>query len=328
MAVQVIRYQSPSRQTTHEAQWGVVFGDKVTPLPGSFPTTGDFVKHGLQAARSAAARDATLALADLAVLSPVTSNQQFVCQGINYPSHVRESGMDPDKLPFNTIFTKASSCLSGPFDDVIRPRHVRLLDYEIELGLVLKTDLLDEVSVRADNLHEYLAGVTIVNDVSARDVQLPQGQFYKGKSYRTFGPVGPYLLLLEPSEWKRWPELRMTLEVNGEVRQQDFCGGMVNQPHKTLTELSGLQNLHAGDLIATGTPAGCAARAPGRLPMLAAKVFLSEAQKWHIFIKGGLRNPKYLQPNDVMTLSIKTDDGALDLGMQRTKIVAQTSHRS
>ncbi|MDO9002891.1 MAG: fumarylacetoacetate hydrolase family protein [Aquabacterium sp.] len=323
MAVQVIRYQSSGSQASHEPQWGVVFGDKVAPLAGSFSTTGEFVKHGLQAAKAATAGDATLALSGLALMSPVTSNQQLVCQGINYPSHIRESGLDPDNLPFNSIFTKASSCISGPFDDVVRPRHVKLLDYEIELGLVLKTDLLGEVSVRADKLHEYLAGITIVNDVSARDVQLPQGQFYKGKSYRTFGPVGPYLLLLEPAEWQQLSALRMTLEVNGEVRQQDVCGSMVNKPHTTLTELSGLQNLYAGDLIATGTPAGCAAQSPGRLAMLAAKVLLSDAQKWRIFIKGGLKNPKYLQPNDVMTLSIRTVDGVLDLGTQRTKIVAQ-----
>lgn len=322
MAVQIIRFQHPSGLASSGDGWGVVFGNQVAPLSGRYATTGDFVQHGLQEAKGAMAKDAVLNLADLKLLSPVTSNQQFVCQGMNYPVHIRESGMDPDKLPFNSIFTKASSCISGPFDDVVRPRHVKLLDYEIELGLVLKAELLREVTVRADKLHEYLAGVTIVNDVSARDVQLPQGQFYKGKSYRTFGPVGPYLLLLEPDEWELVPSLQMTLKVNGEVRQQDACGNMVTPPHATLTELSGLQDLHAGDLIATGTPAGCAAHAPGRLAMLAAKVLLSDAQKWRFFIKGGLKNHNYLQPNDVMELSIRTHDGRLDLGHQRNKVVS------
>lgn len=136
MAVQVIRYQLSGSAASAEPQWGVVFGDRVASLAGSFPTTGAFVKHGLPAAKAATAHDAGLDLSGLKVLSPITPDQQFVCQGINYPSHVRESGMDPDKLPFNTIFTKASSCISGPFDDVVRPRHVKLLDYEIELGLV------------------------------------------------------------------------------------------------------------------------------------------------------------------------------------------------
>ena len=89
-----------------------------------------------------------------------------------------------------------------------------------------------------DDLHEWLAGVTIVNDLSARDVQLPQGQFYKGKSYRGFGPVGPGLVLLEPEEWQRWPELHMRLAVNGQLRQDAYCGEMIHQPAATLTELA------------------------------------------------------------------------------------------
>lgn len=268
------------------------------------------------------ASQAALPLDEVQILSPITTNQQFLCQGINYGSHVRESGMDPTHIPFNTFFTKASSSLTGAYDDVVRPAHVKLLDYEIELGLVLGRDLTTGVQVKPDRLHEVLAGITIVNDVSARDVQLPQGQFYKGKSYRTFGPTGPVLLLLEPAEWQRWPELHMQLSVNGQVRQDTYCRDMLHPPHATVSEFSALQNLQAGDLIATGTPAGCAAKAPGKLPMWVARHFLSEPTKWKFFIQGGLRNPLYLQPTDVMTLSIRTDDGALDLGIQRSKVIS------
>lgn len=265
---------------------------------------------------------AVVLMDEVKVLSPITTNQQFLCQGVNYGSHVRESGMDPAKLPFNMFFTKASSSLTGPYDAVVRPAHVKLLDYEIELGLVLGRDLPSGVQVKQEHLHEVLAGITIVNDVSARDVQLPQGQFYKGKSYRTFGPTGPVLLLLEPAEWLRWPELRMRLSVNGQVRQDTYCRDMLHHPHATVSEFSALQDLNAGDLIATGTPAGCAAKAPGKLPMLVARHLLSEQTKWKLFIKGGMRNPLYLQPNDVMTLNIRTDDGALDLGQQRNVVVS------
>jgi 2,4-diketo-3-deoxy-L-fuconate hydrolase len=96
---------------------------------------------------------------------------------------------------------------------------------------------------------------------------------------------------------------------------------MLHQPHATVSEFSALQDLNAGDLIASGTPAGCAAKAPGKLPMFLARHLLSEPTKWKFFIKGGLSNPKYLQPNDVMTLSIRTDDGALNLGQQRNAVV-------
>ncbi|KZE32933.1 2-keto-4-pentenoate hydratase/2-oxohepta-3-ene-1,7-dioic acid hydratase in catechol pathway [Crenobacter luteus] len=318
MATQLIRFLSNGTP-----QWGVVFGNKIAPLAGDYPTTADVVRKGRDAARQLTAAQATIDLGSVRVLPPVTANQQFICQGVNYESHVRESGLDPKNFPFNTIFTKAPSCISGPYDDVVRPAHVKLLDYEIELGLVLARDLVPGEVVSDDRLHEVLAGVTIVNDVSARDVQLPQGQFYKGKSYRTFGPTGPVLLLLEPQEWRRWRELNMTLSVNGDVRQRAYCGEMLFKPAQTLTELAAMHDMQAGDLIATGTPAGCAAKAPGKLVMFILKHFMSDAAKWKAFIAKATKNPLYLQPNDVMTLSIRTDDGALDLGQQRTKVVAK-----
>lgn len=322
MAITLIRFTPANAAADAEPRWGVVFGDKIAPLDGDYATTADLIRNGREAARQLTPAQATLELDSVRVLPPVTSNQQFICQGVNYESHVRESGLDPKSFPFNTIFTKAPSCISGPYDDVVRPAHVKLLDYEIELGLVLGRDLVPGEVVTEDKLHEVLAGVTIVNDVSARDVQLPQGQFYKGKSYQTFGPTGPLLLLLEPQEWRRWRELKMTLTVNVAVRQQAYCGEMLFKPHQTLTELASLHGMHTGDLVATGTPAGCAAKAPGKLVMFILKHFMSDAGKWKAFIAKATKNPLYLQPNDVMILSIRTDDGALDLGQQRTRVVA------
>ena len=322
MSTPVVRYAPTSSPDLSHARWGVLFGQSIAPLPERYATTGDFVRHGRAAARALTAAQAEVPLGGVKILSPVTEQQQFLCQGVNYASHVRESGLDPSDFPFNTIFTKAPSCLTGPYDDVVKPAHVKLLDYEVELGVVLGRDLHEAATVQPDRLHEVLAGVTIVNDVSARCVQLPQMQFYKGKSYRTFGPTGPVLLLLEEDEWRRWPELHMRLTVNGQVRQEAYCGEMLHKPHQTLSELSGLHHLYAGDLVATGTPAGCAARAPGKLAMFVTRHFMSDATKWKLFIKGNLRNPAYLQPNDVMELSIRTDDGRLDLGMQRTRVVA------
>lgn len=320
MATPLVRYTSPE-QPGH-AQWGVLFDRQIAPLPNTYATTADLIRHGQSQARAMTRTQANVPMDEVTILSPITTNQQFLCQGINYGSHVRESGMDPANIPFNTFFTKASSSLTGPYDDVIRPTHVNLLDYEIELGLVLGRDLTAGAPVKPDRLHEVLAGITIVNDVSARDVQLPQGQFYKGKSYRTFGPTGPVLLLLEPAEWQRWPDLHMQLSVNGQLRQDAYCRDMLHQPHATVSEFSALQDLNAGDLIATGTPAGCAAKAPGKVPMFVANRILSEPTKWKLFVKGGMRNPLFLQPNDVMTLSIRTDDGALDLGQQRNRVVS------
>jgi len=187
---------------------------------------------------------------------------------------------------------------------------------------VLRRQVPVGTQVSRDELAQWLAGVTIVNDLSARDVQLPQGQFYKGKSYRGFGPVGPGLVLLTAQEWARWPELHMRLAVNGQTRQDAYCAEMIHGPAATLTELAALQDLHPGDLIATGTPAGCAARAPGKASMFMARHVLSEAGKWRMFTRKDRNNPAYLRPGDRIRASIRTDDGALDLGEQTTSITA------
>lgn len=316
----IVRFIQSNRSPI--ARWGVLFGSRIAPLSVPANTTGELLTQYWDELWSIDESQATLSTADLKLLPPVTANQQFMCQGVNYRSHIVESGLRIEDFPFNTIFTKASSCITAADAPVVRPSHVKLLDYEIELGLVLRSHIPAHTSVGPDDLSRWLAGVTIVNDLSARDVQLPQGQFYKGKSYRGFGPVGPCLVLLTVDEWKRWPELHMRLSVNGQVRQDAYCAEMVHWPAATLTELSDLQDLQAGDLIATGTPAGCAARAPGKATMFVMRHFMSDATKWRLFARKGATNPAYLQPGDRIHASIRTDDGAIDLGEQTTAIVA------
>ncbi|HET7203670.1 MAG TPA: fumarylacetoacetate hydrolase family protein [Steroidobacteraceae bacterium] len=301
-------------------QWGVQFGTVIAPLRVDAPGTGDLLTRHWEQIWSAASEQATVRRDSVRLLAPVTTHQQFICRGVNYRSHVQESGLRVENFPFNTIFTKASSCITAADAPVACPSHVQLLDYEIELGLVLRRDLPAGTQVRADELSQWLAGVTIVNDLSARDVQLPQGQFYKGKSFRGFGPVGPTLVLLTPEEWARWPELHMRLAVNGQTRQDAYCREMIHAPAETLTELASVHDLNAGDLIATGTPAGCAARAPGKLTMFIFRHFVSEATKWRLFVRKGRKNPAYLRPGDRISASIRTDDGAIDLDEQTTVI--------
>ena len=132
----------------------------------------------------------------------------------NFASHVTDSGMDPDTIPL-TFFRKASGSISGPYADVVRPAHVQLLDYEVEIGLVIGRAVPVGTEITDDDLADYIAGLVVTNDVSARDVQLPQTQFYEAKSYPTFTPVGPALVLLDRDELKRFTDLRLRLSVNG-----------------------------------------------------------------------------------------------------------------
>jgi len=302
-----------------EIKWGVVRGDQITPVPGQFATTADFVSS-VSVAELRQLSGETIAIDQVKILSPVTQNQRFVCQGANYRKHMIESGMNPDDKKFNMIFTKATSCMSPADTDIIRPPVCNFLDYEVELGVVLKKAITGQVSINDSNLHEYVAGITIVNDVSARDVQVPQMQFYKGKSFRTFGPIGPFICLLDKEDMHYIDEMQLTLKVNNEVRQDENTSDLVFRPGETLTELSGVHDFAPGDLLATGTPAGCALSAPSPMKQKLGAL-LPEATKWKIFLKIQAKRPQYLQPGDRIETAIRSLDGAINLGVQRNTVV-------
>ena len=213
MAIQVVRFQTESGP-----QWGVHSDGKVAALSGDWPTTGRFLTEGgADAARTVDGFDLDIDALDL--LSPVTQDADYICQGLNYASHLQEIGRDPKGAIHNIFFHKASSCICGPTDDVVRPAHVKALDYEIELALIVSRPVSAPVEVTDENLHEFVGALTITNDISARDVQVSHEQFCKAKSYRTFGPTGPFLVLLSPDELRRYGELVLTLSVDGQDRK-------------------------------------------------------------------------------------------------------------
>jgi 2-keto-4-pentenoate hydratase/2-oxohepta-3-ene-1,7-dioic acid hydratase in catechol pathway len=271
-----------------------------------------------RAAIDAAAHSRDIVPVDgLTLVSPVTAPCRVVAQMTNYASHVTDAGMDPKSIPL-TFFRKASGSISGPFDDIVRPEHVRFMDYEVEIGLVIARDIPVGTTIIAENLADYIAGLVVTNDVSARDVQLPQTQFYEAKSYPTFTPVGPALVLLDADELKRFGDLRLQLRVNGEVRQNAVVeGDMIYPPLQALEALARFQRLEAGDLVMTGTPVGTALSAPAK-PIEIIGNLLPPAVKWKAFFKRQANNSKYLRDGDVVELGVATDDGAIDLGCQRT----------
>ena len=165
----------------------------------------------------------------LDLLSPVTAPARVVAQAVNYRSHAVESGFDPDKIP-PVFFRKSSHSLTGPAGDIIRPAGVGFLDYEVELGLVIGADLPVGTTVTQETLHHYVAGLVVTNDVSARQIQLTKTQFYEAKSYPTFTPAGPWLALVGAADLARIGSLRLTLSVNGEVRQDALASGDDRHP--------------------------------------------------------------------------------------------------
>ncbi|MET3859470.1 2-keto-4-pentenoate hydratase/2-oxohepta-3-ene-1,7-dioic acid hydratase in catechol pathway [Dietzia sp. 2505] len=256
--------------------------------------------------------------ASLRLRSPVTAPCRVIAQMTNYVSHVRDSGMNPDKVPL-TFFRKASGSIVGPNDDIIKPAHVQLLDYEVEIGLVFGASLPVGTTIDEATLADAVAGLVITNDVSARDVQLPKTQFYEAKSYPSFTPVGPVLVLLEPGEWNRFSTLTLQLRVNGVTRQNSTVADMIYSPLEAVRTLNRFQRVDAGDLLLTGTPGGTALTAPAK-PIEMIGALLPPHLKWKAFFKRQAGNPKYLQDGDIVETSVRTGDGTLDLGVQRNVV--------
>lgn len=309
---------------TSDAWWVALDEDHAVPVQTSATTTAELlddvvaVHMALAEARSGDGSAQPRRIAELPLVSPVSAPCRVVAQMTNYVSHVRDSGMNPETVPL-TFFRKTSGSISGPFDEIVKPAHVRFLDYEIELGLVVGRPLEVGATVTAANWKDHIAGLVITNDVSARDVQLPKTQFYEAKSYPTFTPAGPALVLLDAAELDRLSELRLVLKVNGEIRQSSDLTDMIYSPLQALQELSRFQALAPGDLVLTGTPGGTALKAPPK-PVEIIGALLPPAMKWKAFFNSQAKNPKYLHDGDVLELSIRTPDGAIDLGTQQNKV--------
>lgn len=208
---------------------------------------------------------------------------KIVCVGLNYRDHARETGAPIPEEPI--LFAKASSSLAGPFDDVVLPPGSTATDWEVELAVVIgrRATLVSET----DAMH-HVAGYALHNDYSERDFQLHRGgQWFKGKSFDTFAPIGPWLATTD--EVPDPAALGLRLAVNGTVMQSSRTAEMVFGVSRLVSYASQFMTLLPGDVISTGTPAG---------------------------VGLGLRPPRYLQDGDVVELAI---DG---LGTSRQRVVA------
>jgi 2-keto-4-pentenoate hydratase/2-oxohepta-3-ene-1,7-dioic acid hydratase in catechol pathway len=181
---------------------------------------------------------------------PVAGIGKVICIGLNYSDHAAETGMQPPDYPI--VFMKANSAINGPDDDVRLPRGSRHSDWEVELGVVIGRHC--KYVTEAEAL-DYVAGYCIVNDVSERKFQSKlSGQWTKGKSCDTFGPIGPWLVT--PDEVGNPQDLGLTMDLNGERQQTGSTSKMIFTVAQIIAHLSDLMSLHPGDVIATGTPPG------------------------------------------------------------------------
>lgn len=208
----------------------------------------------------------------------VAGTGKFICIGLNYADHAAESGLEVPPEP--VIFMKATSAICGPNDDVLIPRGSTATDWEVELGVVIGKPAKYISQAEA---FDHIAGYCVINDVSERDFQTKRsGQWTKGKSCDTFGPLGPWLVTRD--EIADPQKLRMWLKVSGETKQNGSTETMVYGVAHVVSYLSQFMTLHPGDIVSTGTPPG---------------------------VGQGFKPPRYLKAGDIVELGIE------GLGTQR-----------
>ena len=210
---------------------------------------------------------------------PVPDPDKIICIGLNYADHANEAGLAQTEVPL--FFAKFRNALVGPSSPIVLPRVSREIDYEGELAVVIGKPCKDvSVSVAL----EYVAGYSVFNDVSARDLQMQTSQFIAGKALDTFAPMGPGIVL--PSDIPNPQTLLLTTRVNGQVVQHASTATMIFSVARVIAFLSSLMTLEPGDIIATGTPSGVGFK---RTPPL----FLQDGDVVEVEIEGigQLRNP-------------------------------------
>jgi len=191
----------------------------------------------------------SVAISEVRLLTPLPRPGKIICLGKNYLEHVEESGGRPPKGL--VIFMKPATALAGPFDDILYPPVTTQLDYEGELAVVIGKKCK---SVSPRDALGCVLGYTIMNDVSARDLQFGDGQWTRGKSCDTFAPVGPWITTAD--EVRDPHELAIKTWVNGELRQNSSTRKMIKKVDEIISVLSAGMTLEAGDVVATGTPSG------------------------------------------------------------------------
>ena len=317
MGICIARFQ----ESENVARWGVVEDNLVAPLSTQFTSHRELMDAFSDDPTSLQFEaEAAVPLDALNLLSPVTADVQIFCQGLNYASHKKEGGVKTGKGQ-NLIFTKPPSSICGPRDDIIRPANCQLLDYEVELALVLKRDVPADTEITNENLLDYVGGFTLANDVSARDLCFgaPMLQWFKGKGHRTFCPTGPILYLMESEEVDLLSNLRLTLSLNGESRQDATTDQLIFKPDETLTELAGFTNLMKGDMLLTGTPGGVILNASPKVGLAIIMNFTNDKKRREKLIKSQ-KGVRYLQPGDQLKLSLETKDGSRHFGSQMSTI--------
>ncbi len=317
MGVMIVRFGEGNK-----SRWGRVVGDAPTgpetsidiiPLDTRAETTGDLIA-AVERNRSLLDGGQPLRILGGALRSPITTDARLLCQGLNYRDHAAEAGHHERKQ--NLLFMKASSSLSGPYDPVRRPANTQLLDYEVEIGVVLRSDLRPSQTIGDDTIGEAVAGVVLCNDVSATASPMVSSPIvWEGRrSLRLYLlDHGEVAATLDHLELKLW--------LNGDPRQSAVSSDLIYKPAETLTHVASFMELRRGDVILTGTPGGVIAQGAPKLFDILKNQLHADIPRRDAMRAELLAGASFLKPGDKITLSLRDLRAKKDLGQQSTIVI-------
>lgn len=268
---------------------GCLDDGEVVPTPG-IPSMIDFLKDPtLESTIEAALKGRIGAhpVNNVKLLAPLPRPTKIIAIGLNYKDHVEETGRTPPEAP--VLFSKPPTATIGPNETIILPNGSKQVDYEVELGVIIG---MGGRNIPVDIALEHVGGYTVFNDISARDFQYRDGQWFRGKSFDTFAPMGPVLTL--PDQLPDPQNLQLQLRLNGETRQNSSTANMIFSTAELIADISEVLMLEPGDIIATGTPSGVG--------------FVAKP------------NPVFLQPGDIVEAEIE------GIGILRNDVAACNTH--
>jgi 2-keto-4-pentenoate hydratase/2-oxohepta-3-ene-1,7-dioic acid hydratase in catechol pathway len=262
LALRLVRYRDEEGEN-----YGALMNDKVICLPcigenlgekfperlEDFITLGmkgiDKAEKSIEGAKESHIRKASLRVSNVALLAPIAFPPKIVCLGLNYRDHAAEQNVAIPDEPI--IFMKPHTTIIGQKENIVKPSCVKQLDYEAELAIVIARKAKN---VSVSEAKSYIFGYTILNDVSARDIQFKDKQWTRGKSFDTFAPTGPCITSINQLE--DTSNLSIRTWINNELRQNSTTKNMVFNVYEIIHHLSRVMTLEPCDIIATGTPAG------------------------------------------------------------------------
>ncbi|MDO8123847.1 MAG: fumarylacetoacetate hydrolase family protein [Candidatus Hermodarchaeota archaeon] len=230
---------------------GCIDDGEVVPTPGIPDIISLFNDNSLENSIEAALKGRIDAqpIDEMTLLAPIPRPTKIIAIGLNYRDHAEETGQQLPEAPI--LFSKPPTATIGHGANIIIPDGASQIDYEVELGVVIGKS---GHNIPVDTALDYVGGYTVFNDVSARDYQFRDGQWFRGKSFDTFAPMGPCLTL--PDQIQDPQDLQMQLRLNGKTRQNSSTANMVFSVAELIADISQVMTLEPGDVIATGTPAG------------------------------------------------------------------------